>query len=100
MTTKGNLPPELESKLEQKATEYAKKLGILSLKLNVQGQIGWPDRIYLYNGRVLFIEFKRPGEKPRKVQLYVHEKIRAQGFNVVATDDLHTARAALEYLRR
>ncbi len=61
----------------------------MSLHLNVLGRIGWPDRIFLYPmGRVVFIEFKLPGEKPRKVQEYVIGRLRAFGFTVAVVDSI------------
>jgi hypothetical protein len=79
-----------ESEIEGKVTEYAEKVRkCLHLKLNVLGRVGWPDHIYLYFGpRVLFIEYKRPGEKPKKIQGYIHELIRSYGFRVAVVDDI------------
>ena len=79
-------PVPTESDVETKVCEYADKVGVMHLKLNVLGRVGWPDRIFLYFGRVLFIEFKRPGEKPRKIQEYIHGKIRSHGFAVRVVD--------------
>jgi adenylate kinase len=60
------------------------------------GRIGWPDHLYLYHGRVLFIEFKRAGEKPRKIQEHIHERIRKHGFNVVVVDNHADGRAVID----
>ena len=58
-----------------------------ALKLSVLGRVGFPDRLIV--GRkafVMFIEFKRVGEEPRKLQLYWHKKLRALGFIVVVCE--------------
>ena len=77
--------PTLESSIESNNREFANKLGIIFRKLNF-GE-GWPDRLLLYRGEVLFIEYKQKGEKPTKLQLWMHEKLRAQGFRVEVVDD-------------
>jgi len=44
---------------------------------------------------LIFIEFKRQGETPRKLQEYVHEKIRAHGFKTYVIDNLVEAKIIL-----
>lgn len=90
----------LERKIEADTSEYAQRCGCLSLKLVMWGRIGWPDHLYLFHGRVLFIEFKRAGEKPRKIQEYIHERIRLHGFNVVVVDNFIDGRTAIDYLTK
>jgi len=85
----------LESKTESDAVDYAVSLGCLTLKLNVLGRKGWPDRLFVYRGSLIFIEFKRQGETPRKLQEYVHEKIRAHGFKTYVIDNLVEAKIIL-----
>lgn len=86
----------LESKLEQAASLAAVDLGILTLKLNVVGRRGWPDRIFLYKGNALFIELKRPGEKPTPIQEWVHEQLRKQGFTVMVMTEAPVVRTFLK----
>jgi single-stranded DNA-specific DHH superfamily exonuclease len=47
---------------------------------------------------VLFIEFKQAGEKPRKIQEYIHERIRKHGFNVIVVDNNADGRTAIDRL--
>lgn len=44
----------------------------------------------LHRGRVLFVEFKRPGEKPTPLQVYVHDHLRQHDFQVELVDDAAT----------
>ena len=81
----------LETKLENMATEYALKHGMLVLKLNVKGRIGWPDRIFAFDGRVMFIEFKRKGESLRPAQEYVHSQLRKHKLTVYVVDTIEQA---------
>ena len=39
-------------------------------------------------GTVVFVELKSTGEKPRKIQLAVHKKLRELGFRVEVIDTL------------
>jgi len=65
---------------------------VVPLKLNLQGRRGWPDRLIMWEGgNFLFIEFKRPGEEPRKLQLYIHQLLRDIGFEVQVHDDADVA---------
>lgn len=71
-----------------------------SLKNSVEGKLkGWclkllsahitglPDRLCLLpGGRILFVELKTTGKKPRKIQIFVHNKLRALGFRVEVVD--------------
>lgn len=88
------LERDIESKFVQELSRYsyANNLEIVCLKLSVPGFRGWPDRLVLWPGRgVLFIEFKRPGETPRKLQEYVHKIIARLGFEVEVHDDYRIA---------
>ena len=76
----------LESEDETKVCDYATSIGFLVLKLNVIGRRGWPDRLFIYRGKVFFIEFKRTGEKPGRLQEIIHERIRAHGVEVYVVD--------------
>lgn len=86
----------LEIDIEIKFTEYAAEHGCLSLKMQIPGWRNWPDRqILCKNGHVFFIEFKLPGEEPRKGQIYRHKKLREMGFSVYVCDNLADAKRIL-----
>jgi len=62
------------------------------IKMNLQGRKGWPDRLVLWGGpNLVFIEFKRPGEEPRKLQVYIHNLLRRMGFTVLVHDNADEA---------
>jgi hypothetical protein len=48
--------------------------------------------MYLLEGKALFIEFKRPGEKPRLLQRHILNKLLASGFDAVVVDDIEIGR--------
>jgi len=50
-----------EKELETTCTRYARARGWLSIKLENTGHTGIPDRLFLKNGKAIFVEFKTPG---------------------------------------
>lgn len=75
----------LEKQVEQYLTKQVKSFGGLSLKLT--SIIGIPDRLVLLpGGRCVFVELKRPGEKPRKVQMLRMKQLRKLGFKTDVAD--------------
>jgi hypothetical protein len=73
----------LESSLERRYSKLLQQAGWWGTKLINTSTPGIPDRLFIKSGRVVFIEFKLPGEKPRPLQDYVHQKIQEQGIEVV-----------------
>lgn len=73
----------LEKTLETKACQRIKGLGGLALKFNSPSSRGWPDRLILcHNGNIFWIEFKKKGRKPTKLQDYRHNALIQRGFHV------------------
>lgn len=75
-----------ESAIQSNVVNLARGLGIKARKLGF-GE-GWPDYMFLWNGQILFIEFKKPGEKPTALQVHVQNELRDLGFQVEVVDDL------------
>ncbi len=83
MRTKLIREREIEAFLRQKI----KSAGGLCLKFVSPGWAGAPDRLCLLpGGKIFFVELKRPGERPRKIQLKRHEELRKLGFSVYVID--------------
>lgn len=80
-----------EVKVEAKVVSWAKAQGITVLKLNLIGNTGWPDRVFLYAGRAVFLEFKRPGQDLKRNQPARIEELVSQGFTVGVFDDADTS---------
>lgn len=94
-------PKLLERDIQQTCTEFLELDGWRAFRteLTVQrergrvvGERGQPDYLYLrYHygmARVLWIEYKKPGEKPRPDQLAWHEAERKRGAVVLVVDDI------------
>lgn len=72
----------LESSIEAGLRKQVNKRGGLFLKFTSPGNDGVPDRIIIDRGRVIFVELKQQGEKPRKLQQKVIERMRGHGADV------------------
>ena len=76
-----------EKLVERKLVELTKAKGGMCIKLLCDQFIGLPDRLCLFPGhKIVFVELKTTGKKPRRIQAYVHDKIRALGFRVEVID--------------
>jgi len=85
-----------EVNVEVKVVNWAKAHGITVLKLNLIGNTGWPDRVFLYLGCIVLIEVKRPGEDLKRNQPARIEELVVQGFTVGVFDDVRTSCDFLE----
>lgn len=76
-----------EKLVERKLVETVKVNNGLCIKLLCDYITGLPDRLCLFpNGKIAFVELKTTGQKPRRIQLSVHNKLRAIGFRVEVID--------------
>lgn len=92
------LERDIENAVGSRLNQWAraKDIKLSYLKLTIPGNRGYPDRLVLAEGaRAIFIEFKRPGEVPRKLQVYTHDWLRQLGFEVQVHDTIDGAMAAI-----
>lgn len=78
-----------EALIQRKVVSYARDHGAIAIKLTtlgVRGVAGWPDYLFVYNKRVVFMEFKRPGGKLTDLQKYRQSQLADQGFFVTTVD--------------
>jgi hypothetical protein len=81
-----------EAKIENDFVNIARTKGVRAIKFKDQSDTGAPDRICLRSGGIaFFIEFKKPGEAPRRKQLLYHKQLRNLGFRVYTHDNLQDA---------
>jgi len=84
----------LEKEVEAALVRRVKAIGGLCEKFTSPGRRSVPDRIItMPNGQIIFVEVKRPGEKPTAAQLKDHERRRALGCDVRVIDSMEDARA-------
>lgn len=78
-----NLRLPKETKIETALINLVLSYGGICPKWVSPNNASAPDRICLFpGGLVWFVETKRPGSKPTKLQLFTHAKLRELGFNV------------------
>ena len=86
----------LEKQVEAKVYAWAKKNGVKTYKLSGPNFRGKPDRMFMFNGEVLFLELKAPGKRPTKLQMSEIEDLRAHGINADWAD---TPGSAIELIK-
>jgi hypothetical protein len=74
----------LEKELEKQACKIAVELGAFTFKFASPNQRGVPDRIFIGTKGVIFVEFKRPGGKLRKLQEFIIKRINKYSQNEIA----------------
>lgn len=74
----------LESTIEKYLISQCKKHDVFCLKNT--GMNGIPDRLLLKHGRYIFVELKRPGGKPRELQIAKMDELRRHEAEVIVVD--------------
>ena len=86
-----------EREIEAFLRKMVIKQGGLCLKFVSPAWEGAPDRIILFpGGKIFFVEVKRPGERPRPLQLKRHEELRKLGFSVYVIDGKEQVRDLIQ----
>lgn len=77
----------LEQTIEQTLVRETKKAGGIAPKFTSPGTAGMPDRIIILpKGRICFVELKRPGQKPRPIQIRQMDRLTQLGCMVRTID--------------
>ncbi len=87
-----------ESTIESAVCAYAKAKGCLSLKLAGQNQKGQPDRMFLHQGHVLFVEFKAPGKKPTALQARWLDRLTDHTFHATSCDEIEEGKRLIDLI--
>lgn len=80
-----------ERKIEEKVVRLCRQMGLYCRKFSSPSNRGVPDRIIGKNGRILFLELKRPGNEPTALQLREINLIRNCGLRAVWVDNFRDA---------
>lgn len=82
-----NMTVESEKVIERKLVEAVKANGGMCIKLLCDNLLGLPDRMVLMpHSKIAFVELKTTGQKPRRIQVFMHNKLRNLGFRVEVID--------------
>jgi hypothetical protein len=86
-----------EKAVERKLVELVKAKKGMCVKLLCDQLTGLPDRLCLFPGGVIiFVEVKTTGQKPRRIQTFIHNKLRALGFRVEVIDTIEAVTKLLD----
>lgn len=88
----------LEKTIVNRGMAIGESMGHLAVKFHGGAYFlrGFPDVGFLRDGVIKFVEYKRPGEEPTKIQLAWHRKLRDKGFQVAVIDQAAETRTFLE----
>jgi len=89
----------LEKQIESKVCEYAKSRGWLTYKFTSPSRAAVPDRLLISpSGEVVFVEFKREGQKPTPAQEREHQRLREQNVPVFVVDNVADGKAIVDVM--
>lgn len=76
-----------EQQIQSKLIKQLEKDGYYVIKLSVTNKTGIPDLLAIpKNANVHFIEVKRPGQKPRPLQVYRIKELNQHGVKATVYD--------------
>ena len=81
----------LESEIQSFTIKLLESKGWLVVKIIQTSKNGWPDLQAIKNGITIYIECKRQGEHPVKLQVFRHEQIEKAGAKVFVIDSKENA---------
>ena len=91
---------EAERTVEQALKRMVEKAGGCCYKFTSPSRAGVPDRIVVIRGRVVFVELKATGEKPRALQKAVAKTIRKAGGRVYCLSSVKQVTCFVRTLKR
>lgn len=91
---------EAERTVEQALKRMVEKAGGCCYKFTSPSRAGVPDRIVVLRSRVVFVELKATGEKPRALQKAVAKTIRKAGGRVYCLSSVQQVTSFVRTLKR
>lgn len=87
-----------ESQIERALGLAVEKVGGLCWKWPATSRAGVPDRIVVYNGRVVFVEVKADAGRLTPIQILQHQHLSAAGAEVRTVKGMNEAMALVREL--
>lgn len=81
----------LERDIERRVVEYCRREGLACYKFSSPAHRGVPDRLIVGRGTVMFLELKRPGQKPTALQLRELDRLSGLGVRAAWADNYPAA---------
>ena len=88
----------LEKDIERKVCEYARSKGCLAYKFTSPNRAAVPDRLFIFKGKVWFIEFKAPGKQATKPQLREHSILATHFLDVFVIDSVEQGKFCIDMM--
>lgn len=88
----------LEKQIESAVCDYAKERGLGVYKFTSPARAAVPDRMFIYKGRMFFIEFKREGQKPTPAQEREHHRLQQHQINVFVVDSIEQGKSTINLM--
>lgn len=85
-----------ESKIEKTARLLAEKRGWFQVKIEKASINGFPDRLFVKDGKTIYVEFKSATGQLRPEQVRVIGTLRKQGAEVYVVSSLEEANVIFE----
>ena len=86
-----------EASVEDQVVKHAKSKGCFVAKVTFPGHRGAADRIFIYQKRTMFIEFKRPNRgKVSTLQLRFVGLMQKQGIDVWVVNNVDTGKLLID----
>lgn len=82
-----------ESRIERKAKLLAQQLGWFQVKVEKTSVRGFPDRLFIRNGKTIYVEFKNETGRLSEEQVRVITQMREHGAWVYVISTLEEANA-------
>ena len=90
----------LERQVEQALVREVRKHGGIAPKFTSPGTAGMPDRIVILpEGRICFVELKRPGQKSRPIQTRQMDRLTQLGCMVRTIDHPNQIQELIDEIR-
>jgi hypothetical protein len=87
--------PVRESSIEAALVKFAKANGVLTYKFVSPSHRGVPDRLFVGNGTTLYLELKRPGEKPTPIQDREIKRLAEKMVPAFCVDNVEAGKALI-----
>lgn len=84
-----------EENIEGPCVAMAEKAGWWQKKVQWVGQKGAPDRVFIKDGRVVWVEFKKPDGEARLLQEIGHQEMLDHGGEVFVIDSVGVFRLVM-----
>ncbi len=76
-----------ESQLEKKCCLIAKQYQWWQTKINPSSKNGIPDRLFVKNGKYVWVEFKKKNGKRSKIQMFRQTEMKKYGMEIFTIDN-------------